>query len=374
MQKKYFFIVIAFIVIIYTIFASISQSQKKTASSTIPSVKTSTFIAETKNETVDFSGFIKSIYETQVSPSIAGYITQLTKEEGDSVSKGEILAVIDNKELTAYEKNAFTSLQSIEKVLKETKKYYDQKVNEAKSALNNASPEEKISAEEALQSAERFRDAQIANIKAQKTSIEGTLSLSGASASHTLIRAPFSGSITSKNMTIGSYVSPGMNIYSLASGKGFEVIVSVPRSIAQNIIKGSEVILKDETTTYEGFVFSRASSTEANITQEVIRVHFTPQSDVKRLYLGKYVEASFVLEKKYEAFTIPTSAIITEYDDTFVYTIVDNQIIKKSVVLGKNNGKETEIIAGIDTNDHIITEGIHTLVPHQKVNEIYDQK
>jgi len=67
-------------------------------------------------------------------------------------------------------------------------------------------------------------------------------------------------------------------------------------------------------------------------------------------------------------------AIISEYDDTFIYTVEGNRVKKQSVTLGKNTGGKTEVLSGISTHDHIVIEGEHTLVDNQLVKEIYDAK
>ena len=374
MKKKSFFIALFLLGVFSLLGARVSTSQSPKPNESVPSVKTLSIAPETFQETVSFAGFIKGVNQTNVAPSIAGSIIKLTKEEGDTVYQGETLAIIDGRELTAGQKGAALSFQSIEKTLKGTKKYYDQKVDEAQTMLDNASADEKASAEEAVRSAKRFRDVQMASIEGQKTSLAGILSVSEASSSHTIIKAPFSGIITQKNASLGSYVSPGMSIYSIASPKNLEVAVSLPITIAQRITKGSEVLLKDDEATYEGFVFAQASLVEDASTRALVRVHFASTSNTASLFLGKYIETIFAVGDKREAMLIPTQAIISEYDDTFVYKVEGNRVKKQSVTLGKNTGGKTEVLSGISTHDHIVIEGEHTLVDNQLVKEIYDAK
>jgi RND family efflux transporter MFP subunit len=373
MKRKAFFTVAAIALLAVAGYATFSsgpvsgaQDQQKT------SVKTMTISPAPLQETAQFSGFVRGVKQTDIAPKIGGYIVRLTKEEGDTVRQGEIIAILDGSELSAARQSALLSAASIDKQLKETKNYYDQKVDEAKSALDNASgSSSKDAAEEALKSAKRLRDAELAALKTQRAGIEGSAIISGANLADTTIRAPFTGVITRKNASLGTFIAPGMPIYSLASPDAFEVKVSLPRTIAARVSKGSSVSVSDDTDFVEASVFSIVSSADESSQQSTARIHFTSSTASQAFHLGDHVTVSFRVSEPRTALLIPVTAILSAYDDTFVYT-VENGLAKRAVVvIGIASGNDREIISGLSDGAHIVTEGIYALSDNQPVQEIY---
>lgn len=376
MKKNILFVVVLFLTGIF-IFKTYTSSTPQTSEEVyIPSVRTIPVTLTSVQETVDFSGFIQGADYVSIAPHIAGSIIKLTKEEGDTVLQGEVLAVLDGRELTTNTENTLDSLRSLEKTIKETKKYYDQKVEEAKTAFENTvGTQEKSSSEEAWKSAKRFRDAQIATLENQRTALSGSLILAETNESYTLLKAPFSGVITEKRLSIGSYVAPGTTLYVLSSSKKLEIKISLPFSLTRKIAKNSKVLIRDESnTTIEGFVFSISASLPENGEQSIARIHFPPQTDTSKWYLGKYVQVSFLVGAEHKAMLVPEQAIISQYDNTFLYTVEGNQIKKHTVLLGKTYNGKKEILSEIPSSQHIVIEGGYLLSPDQRVTEIYETK
>lgn len=373
MKKKYLLLFAVSIIGILIFFGVRSSESVSTIEiPDVQSVKTIRTVLSPFQESREFSGFIRGVKQTDIASSIPGSLLKLTKEEGDNVYQGEIVAVIDGRELSVAERSAASSLQSIEKTLRETKKYYDQKVDEAKTALDNTTGEsEKDSAEEALKSAKRLRDAQIATLNTQKEAVAGSLAVSQASASQTLIRAPFAGIITQKNTSLGAYISPGMSLYSIASEDALEVVLSIPTSIATQVKKGSLVSVSNGNTTLDGFVFSISSLSEESSQRSSARIRFANRNQSTAFSLGEYVHVTIPLGETYDTILIPEQALISEYDDTFVFVIEDNQAKKYPVVLGSTGNGTREIITGITPGMHIVIEGQHTLSHNQTVTETY---
>ena len=60
-----------------------------------------------------FSGFVRGARQSVVSAKTSGYITRLLKEEGDTVRRGETIAVIDGSDLAAAEASAIAVFESV---------------------------------------------------------------------------------------------------------------------------------------------------------------------------------------------------------------------------------------------------------------------
>ena len=125
-----------------------------------------------------FSGFVSGTKSADLAPRGSGFIVRLLKEEGDRVSQGETLAILEAAEIRANRQSALDTLHTLDTTVSRTTRYYEQKVDEAKTVLDHtqddfrsgsASQQDVETAEEALKSVKRLRDAEIASAKANRT-------------------------------------------------------------------------------------------------------------------------------------------------------------------------------------------------------------
>lgn len=373
MKKNAFFVVITALSLFlaYRIFFPVPVSG--TEHEEKKSVRTIGVSPTPFQETALFSGFIRGVKQADITPTISGSIIRLLKEEGDRVYQGEVLAVLDGRTLLALQKSSLMSLESTNTQLKETRKYYDQKVDEAKTALDNASgSSEHDAASEAVKSAKRLRDAELASLETQKAAREGSMLVSQANLSDTVIRAPFDGVVMRKNTSLGSFVSPSAPIYSIATQDAFEIVVSLPQNIADHITKRSTVSVSDGTTSVAGQIFSLVSGADESSQQSIARIRFAPSAAAPQAFhLGEHVEVSFLVGAPRDALFVPESALISKYDDTFVYIVENGSVKRYPVILGTVSGDNREIISGISSGVHVVIEGEHTLSDNQSVEEIY---
>lgn len=339
---------------------------------TTPSVKTTSVSSAPYQETAEFSGFVQGINQVDVNSIATGYIVQLMKEEGDIVRQGEVLAVLDGRELTTAQKNSLLELESFDKTLKTTGAYYDQKVDEAKVVRDVATGvDDRASAEEALKSAKRLRDTEMSSLKTERARLRGFVLATEVNASRTVIRAPFSGTIMEKNASIGTLVYPGVSVYALSSLDALEVVVSLPRASATRITKHSKVTLSNGLTTIEGQVFSLALGGDGSSQQSKARVRFPVVNSSQSFSFGEHVRVSFEIGLPRMALFIPEQAILARYDTTSVYVVEENLTKKIPVSLGVASGNKREIVSELPEGAHIVVEGAYGITENQSVRETY---
>ncbi|HAV11493.1 MAG TPA: hypothetical protein DCX32_03030 [Candidatus Moranbacteria bacterium] len=322
-----------------------------------------------------YSGIVKGANETQLSPKISGTIRSLLKNEGDFVRAGELLATIDSSELQAESALAKENISANESSLKETGDYYDQLVDEAKSALKKSERAYDIAkessdqdsedlaardlekAQEAVSSAKRLRDLQISSTKGQLDLSKKQLGVADAYLKNSRIVAPFSGVITAKNSQLGSLAAPGSPIYSLSSSDKKEVLISVAGEEAERMEVGQAVKIslegQDET---EGKIISISPVSDFKDRKSSIRIAVSEE-----VRLGSYVQISILLEKKDSILVVPTEAIVKKYHDTFIYVSENGKAAQRAVETGIAQNGSTEIVSGLSAGEILITKGQHYL-------------
>lgn len=364
---------LVFVAIVAGIMAMRStKAEPKSASVAATPVRIETVVSGSFRPERTVSGFVQGIRQTDVAPKIGGYAVKLLKEEGDAVRAGEPIAVLDGSELAAMNRSARLSLDAADKSLRETKDFYDQKVDEAQAALDktaheyasgNVSEDDLDIAKEALKSAKRMRDAQDTAAAAGKAAAEGGALVAGASVANATVTAPFAGIITRRYISLGSFVAPGMPMYSVSSTDSLEISVPLPGDAAGDVRKGDAVAVfpKGSDASISGRIYSMARAVGASTQSSIARIRFSDAAGSDVLLPGQYATVSIPVGPAREAILVPENAIVHEYDDTFVFTVMDGVATKTKVSVGDGADGRYEISSGLSVGEVIVIEGSYGL-------------
>ncbi|MFA7209434.1 MAG: efflux RND transporter periplasmic adaptor subunit [Parcubacteria group bacterium] len=373
MSKKKIFLTLAAVSAVSATFIFMRPSAKNTDAADTDSAKK---VSVAEISLADFSpqspycGFATGAQRAEIMPEINGTVQKLFKNEGETVRAGEIVAIVDNSILDAQVSSSSKVAQDSNKIYTDTKKLYEQKVDEAKVALKkskasfdsgDATKEDVKLAEEAVDSAKRARDLQIATARVQVSGAEGQSLVAGSYAQKQTIRAPFSGTITQKHTTVGSFISAGMPVYSLSAPGTIEIELSAPKSIIEKLSPNQKIsITKKGSLATIGFVFAKNPFLNFGSPNGIVRLRMENPAETS-VSIGDYVCADFPLSQPKEALAIPESSILHEFGDSFVFTVENNIAHKKNVVTGATAASKTEIISGLQPGETIITQGIYEI-------------
>lgn len=329
-----------------------------------------------------FSGFVRGTRQADIRSKTNGTIVSLRKEPGDFVRSGETLAILEANELSAAGQGASFSLDSVRESLHKTRDLYNQKIDEAEANLEktkenkrngDATRKDVAIAEETLKSTKKMRDVEVARAESGVTTAQGGTLIADASIKNLTITAPFSGVITSKTASIGSFVSSGTTLYTLASPSDLEIATSVPSRIASNLAQGTPVTVFPEgsnATAIKGSVFSVARAVSESTGETSVRTRLSKADENTLPILGQYTEVELPAGAPKTTLLIPESSIIRAYDDTFVFTVRDGKAYKRHVALGSTSGDRREILSGLQSGEQLVVEGMHALQENMNV-EIY---
>ncbi|MDP1884011.1 MAG: efflux RND transporter periplasmic adaptor subunit [Candidatus Moranbacteria bacterium] len=372
LQKKYL-LIFALAAIPFGAFLATGDSSDKLAVSVgTPGKK----VAATPITLAEFSpqspycGFAVGAQRAEIAPEINGTVQTLLKNEGDAVRAGEIVATIDDRTIDAQASGSARVSGDLQKTYRDTKKLYDQKVDEAKAALKkskasyddgDATKEDVKLAEEAVDSAKRARDLQIASARVQVSSAESQQSVAESYAQKKTIRAPFSGTITRRNATVGSFVAAGTSIYSLSAPGTVEIELSVPKSIIEKLHDNQTIRLAEEdSSSVDGFVYAKNPFLNFGNPNGIVRLRMKDPAETS-VSIGDYVCADFPLSEPKEALSVPENSILHEFGDSFVFVAQDGIARKKNVTTGATAEGQTEILSGLQPGEIVITQGLNEI-------------
>lgn len=225
--------------------------------------------------------------------------------------------------------NSLTSIRNSVNTLKTSKAGFNVSDNQHNLKLAGASQTEL-----------EIQSAQVASAKA-------TLSSANNSYNKTQIRAPFSGNITSFDITTGEFVSTGKNIISLVSENGKQISVFMSSKDATEVTVDSKAIINKK---YLGFVRSIAKGIDP--TTGKIEAKIQLEGDSQNLIIGEFVSAEIEIitnESSHESTTllIPLSSVKAKTDGRVVYVVDEDKIKESKIVTGEIIGESIEVISGL---------------------------
>ncbi len=321
---------------------------------------------------------IKGVQDVQISPKVAGFITQVNVKEGQTVSAGQVLFVIDNVTYQAQVRQAQAS------------------VNTAKASLNTA----KLSYENAQKLHENgvigdFELQQATNqyeqAKATVAQAEALLASNKEMLSFCYVKSPAAGVVGTLPYKVGALVSTGSVLTTVSNNSSMEVYFSVTEKDALEMSKGEggqnaavskfppvKLKLADGTLyNLDGTVTKMSGVIDAATgSVQMIALFQNPQRVLKSGGSGAIV----IPHSNSSAIIIPQSAVSEVQNKKFVYLLgADNKVKYSEIqVAPQNDGMNYMVTAGLKTGDKYVTNGITKLSDGMEIVPItperYQQK
>ncbi|MEI7811616.1 MAG: efflux RND transporter periplasmic adaptor subunit [Ignavibacteria bacterium] len=323
-----------------------------------PSVEvktTSAFIQSSSqsNGVLTASGYIVAQRKAAVASKGTGRLGYLGVVEGDKVKKNQIIARLEDSDFRAMVDEADASVRLNEADLKESQNILKRQGELLKAGAGTQAEYE--SAETRyykVLSSIRFAKAQLAT--------------ANVNLENTLIRAPFNGTVLTKNADVGEIVAPlagGANsksaVVTIADMSSLQAEVDVSEANIEKITIGMDCEISLDaypSVRYQGYVAKIVPTADRSKGTVMIKVAFKdydqkvlPEMSTKVLFLK-------TTEKKTEqpALVVPATALITVNGKTAVYKIVDGKAIETPVVTGREMGSFVEIKQGITEGEQVI--------------------
>lgn len=189
------------------------------------------------------------------------------------------------------------------------------------------------------------------------------------------VSAPISGTVIDLNAYKSGFTSPGTPMATIESTKDREISVSVSESLVTKISTGDRVDVKVESAGADFQSTISSIDSTANPATHLYNVTISiPEDQIRGLLSGMFAEVTFFTDTQNDVVVIPTEAIQTGVDGTYVYTLDSENIAHRvSVTTGLVGDGVTEITEGLAGSEVLVTVGQFYLsdgiaarvVPHQ---------
>ena len=310
---------------------AVSAAPKSGGASSAVAVEAVKVSVQPMPQSITAVGSLRSDESITVRPEVAGRISEILFQEGQRVARGATLVRLD----PAINK---AEVEQGRANLKLAKSKYDRAVDLAKS--NFISGQARDEAENNLRVAEA--GVQLAEARLAKMEI----------------KAPFSGIIGLRVVSVGDYAKEGSDIVNLEAIDPLKVDFRVPETYLKQIEVGQTLHVSLDALpgkTFEGKVFAVNPLVDAAGRAIVIRA-LVRNSDTS-LRPGMFARVRLITRNLQDALTIPEQAIVPQGDDQYVFKVTDGRAMRVKVEVGQRRDGKVEIVKGLEPTDMVVTAG-----------------
>jgi len=314
-----------------------AQITDSTANSNGLNIKVLTIEKQNFEHFFEAAGTVEAVNDAFISPQFSGQIQNIYVEEGQRVTKGQLLAELNSSVLKS-------SVVEIQNGLDLATILFDKQAELWKQNIGS--------------------EMQYLQAKSTKEGLEKSLATLNSQLELTKVKAPFAGIVDEIYQKEGELGVPGVRMLQLVNLGELYVNADVSESYLSKINVKDSVLLtfpsypdiKVYTTVYQkGNTVQAANRTfnvkvKLNNTNELIKPNL-----MATIYLKDYETDDAIL--------VPTVVINKDVNGQFLYvTELDNgETIarKKYITIGQSNNENTQVLSGLEIGDQVITDGFN---------------
>jgi membrane fusion protein, multidrug efflux system len=290
---------------------------------------------------VSLYGEVASDQDVDMSPKSMGLVKSVNVEEGQRVTKGQTLALLDDEMVNKRIKEAKDSYEFIKTIYEKQKRVWEKNVGS---------------------------ELEYLKAKNDLESMENRLSILKEELTNMRIVAPFSGVIDKVYIKEGEMASPNFPVFHIVSESDLKVRADVSESVSYRLKTGevAEVYFPDLDLDTLKLKISAVSKSIDKANRTVGVFVDLPKSIYNKVKPSMLASVRFKTAEIDSAITLPTNLIQQEGTTDYVYVAKKDEsgklvADKKIIVKGKSYSGVTEILGGIKPSENVITVGYEGL-------------
>ncbi len=291
-------------------------------------------------ENIEIPGNLLASETTEIHPEVSGRLTMLNVREGDNVSKGSIIAKLYDADLQAQLKKLQAQLNI---------------ANQTSTRLEQLLKIQGISRQD--------YDLAVLN----SNNISADMDIVRTNISRTIIRAPFSGKLGLKEISVGAYVTPQTIITVIRKTSDLRLDFTIPEKYISEAKEGNPVLFTVEgsPTRYGAKILATASGITENTRS--LNVRATVTSKDAALTPGAFAKVMLNFAPDYTALMVPSQSIIPQARGKKI--IVFKQGVAKfiEVTTGVRDSANVQVLSGLSAGDTIVITGLMGIKPDAKI-------
>jgi membrane fusion protein (multidrug efflux system) len=269
-----------------------------------------------------------------ITAKVSNIVTAVRFSEGQQVRRGELLVELDGAQARAELAIAEAALTESRSQYKRSRELYTTKV---------------------------LSESQLDQIEAALKANEARVAAAQAKLGDTMIRAPFSGRVGLRRVSVGSLVNPGAVITTLDDTSTIKLDFTVPETFLADVTPGLAITARSAAYPAQPFI-GKVSSVDSRIdpTTRSVTVRALVPNPSGLLKPGMFLTV-LLSRGAADALLIPEQALVPEQGDVFVFVIKDGIAEKRLVRTGQRRVGEVQVVQGLAAGESVVTEGTQKL-------------
>ena len=288
-----------------------------------------------------------------IVPRVPGIVRQVNKKLGDPVKKGEVMAVLESRDLADAKATYLASIERLElakTIAEREEKLWKQEISSEQEYLDakKASAEAKIAKRNAEQKlrALGFDAEYLKELPSEPAELLTTFE----------ITAPFDGTVIKKHITLGEVIKGDADVFIVADLDTVWIDLQVHQKDAGLVKKGQEVIISATSSVpetkgmidyVEPVVDEKTRTALARIVLDNTSGHLRP---------GTFISADVLVDKVPAIVTVAKDILQDVDDRTCVFVKNEHCFEARPVTVGRSNDNHVEIVSGIKPGEIIVTK------------------
>ena len=279
-----------------------------------------------------------------ISASHSGTLEALNVEQGTHVSKGDVMAEIESKNVLASYEISHATLRQAEDGYERVKKVHESGT---------------------------VADVKLIEIETQLAKARAAAKSSELSLEECKIKAPFSGTVSDVLVEQGVHVNPGTPILKLVDLSTVEVAIPVPEGEIGRIKIGQRALIDVPALNVCGIEARVAlKGVTATSPSHTYKCTLIPDKKQVNLYPGMVCKVRLSEVSDSLRIRIPASSVEMDANGKFVWTLNDGVVGRSYVTVDGYQEKGVIVSSGLEAGDKVIVKGAAKVSTGMKVNSV----
>lgn len=306
-------------------------------------------VGESQNAAFSYAGEIHSQYESELAFMTSGKVIKRCVKTGDKVHAGQVLAILDNRDLKqsvhAAQAQNETARSALELAQKNLSRYQTLCQQGAVSQME-------------FDKMKQEYDAAAARVRETAAQVNSSNNQLG----YSTLTADRDGVITKIDINAGEVVEAGETVATLADENSLEAVFEVPEDKIASLQEGTVVTVKANGQAYQGSVCEIASMADEATRTFKVKASLPAGT---ALHLGMTAQISLPSVSIAGIF-IPRSAVVDQ-NGSGVWLENKGRITFASITTGNVQGDNVEVLSGLKDGDQVVTAGVQKVYDGEEV-------
>jgi membrane fusion protein (multidrug efflux system) len=299
-------------------------------SSAPASVTVAAVRSERVSQKLEALGNARANESVDISSKTSNIVTAVTFRDGERVKRGQVLVQLDDAQARA-------DVAAAQAAVTESQSQYDRSRE--------------------LLSTQALSKSSFDQLVATLAANRARLGAAQARLQDTVIRAPFSGRVGLRRVSVGTLISPGDVITTLDDTSVIKLDFSVPENFLASVREGLSIRASAPAYPGRNFAGTVASiDSRVDVTTRSVTVRALLANEDGALKPGMFLNVTLANDER-EALVIPEEALTPEAERQYVYVVADGKVSRREVRIGGRQPGTVEVLAGLRAGERVIVEG-----------------